>query len=154
MLTPDKLKAWARENRALAMTVCKATAFAQLERERVDAYVEPIFDRYGFTDEDGDPITSPERLYNCEDEQACSVYYAECLRAHAEHGWKGDPEHCPALVAEDLQIKAENLLLGSLAEFLGLGNTMFTFSSRHGNPLETRKAVLELALGACIGGVK
>ncbi len=65
---------------------------------------------------------------------------AECLVAHREHGWTGDPEHCPALSAEDLMYKAENLLLESLEKLTGAGF--------YGS-LELRKKALDLALGVC-----
>ena len=48
-LTINKLKNWARENRDLALTVCTARAFAELELERVNAYILPVFETYEFT---------------------------------------------------------------------------------------------------------
>lgn len=141
------LKTWAKANKSLAETVALATAYAQTERARVDAYEAPIFARYGFTDaDDGTPITDPRRLYLSGDDAACAAFYAECLVAHKAHGWTGDPEHCPALVADSDRIKVENLLLESLGEFMGSGK-------EHGFwTLELRKKALDLALGVCLLG--
>lgn len=147
-ITPDGLKAWVRANRELALAVCKVRAFAELERERVDAYVRPIFERYAFRNDlggrtAGEVLTNPREIYLSEDEERCAAYFAEVARAHQEHGWRGDPEHCPALVAEDLLVKAENALLESLAEFVGVDGFW---------NLDLRKRALDLALTTCIGG--
>ncbi len=78
-LSVPKLKTWARTNRSLAMTVVTARAFYQLERERVAAYVTPIFLKYGFTDADnGAPLTDPSKLYHSDEEEKCKAFYAEC----------------------------------------------------------------------------
>lgn len=149
----EKLKAWAKENRELALVVVQAMAFAQVERERVDAYIEPIFLKYGFTNDfdsprnthKGEPLTKSKDLYLSADEERCKEYYAECDRAHREHGYRGEEGTCPALVAEDIQVQAENVLLKSLEAFLGVGG-FYT--------LDARKRALDLALNACVGGVK
>lgn len=140
-LTVAKLKTWARKNREIARTVVTAQAFHQVERERVDAYVAPIFARYGFKDEDGEAIPTADRLYMCEDDAACKAFYAECDVAHRAHGFAGEPGECPALVAESLMIRAENALLESLAAFMGAPG-FYT--------LELRAKALEIALGACL----
>lgn len=144
-VTVTKLKSWARRNKDLAMTVAKAKAFAQIERERVDAYITPLFARYGFKDEDGQPIANASKLYLCEDDAACKAFYAECLTAHAANGWTGDPEFCPALVAEDLLIRAEQLLLESLGRLVGVDGSDF---SRN---LELRARAVSHALSVCLG---
>lgn len=136
------LKAWAREHRDMALTVVKARAFAEVERERVNAYVVPIFQRYGFTDDmfDDRPkrvLTDPKDLYLSEDEERCKEFYAECDRAHREHGYKGEAGTCPALVAEDILVKCENLLLAELGEFIGVDG-FYT--------LELRRKALDHAL--------
>lgn len=89
-MTPEKLRTWALDNRDLAMTVCKAMAFAQVERERVDAYVVPIFLRYAFKDaDDGTPLTDPRRLYLSDEDARAAAFYAECDVAHRAHGVRG-----------------------------------------------------------------
>ena len=163
--TVDGLKAWAREHREMALVVAKAQAFAQVERERVDAYIVPIFVRYGFTDDlgaseskrggrrDGEPsdaprrvLTDPKYLYLSEDEERCKAYYAECELAHREHGYRGEEGTCPALVAEDIQCRAENILLDALAKFTGADG--FNLS------LDLRKRALDLAMTCAIGGFR
>jgi hypothetical protein len=145
-LTVNKLRAWARENRSLAETVLTAQAFAEIERERVDTYVAPIFARYGFKDDEGNAIASPRKLYLCEDDAACAAFYAECDTAHRAHGFTGGAGECPALVAEDLLTKAQNLLLDSLARFVGVDG--------FAGSLELREKALKLAIGSCFADGK
>lgn len=143
-LTIPRLKAWARNNRELASLALKAQVFAKIERERVDAYIAPIFASYAFRndlDGTGALLADPRKLYLSSDEERCAAYYAECDRAHREHGYNGEAGTCPALVAEDLQIKAENLLLDSLAKFVGVDGF-------HAS-LEFRAKALDLAIGTC-----
>jgi hypothetical protein len=117
-------------------------AFAQVERERVNAYILPIFQRYGFRDDEGKPITNPERLYTCTDEERVAAYYEECDRAHREHGFTGPKGHCPALTAEDALVKAENALIRAASALTGIevGEVY----------LESRRKYLDILLGACI----
>lgn len=145
--TPAAFKKWARANKPLAKAVALAQAFAQVERERVDDYVEPLFQSYGFLDDEGKPVTASERSYLVEgDETRMSEFYAKCLVLHAEHGYKGEPETCPALVAENLACKAEQALLDELATFMGLDSIWTT--------LEQRAKALDLAMTACLGKLK
>lgn len=151
--TVEDLKAWARDHRDLAMTVAKAQAFASVERERVDAYERPIFDRYTFTDDmlahHNEPgvakrvLTDPKQLYLSEDEERVAAYYAECEVAHRAHGYQGEEGTCPALVAEDLQFRAEALLLDALAGFIGTDG-FYT--------LELRAKALDMAMRCALGG--
>jgi len=141
--TLKQFQSWAKENQSLALAVCKATAFAQLERERVDKYTMPIFQRYGFKDEQGQPIDKPGQLYLCQDEQLCTTYFTECNKANQAHGWGGPFDHCPALVAEHNQIKIEQALIDEGAKLMGI-------ESQGWNTLEDRKKMLDLLLGACL----
>lgn len=152
MKTPtlQEFKAWAKSHHSLAHAVCMAQAFAQLERERVDAYVGPIFDSFGFhyrgdlADKAGlsGPIPSPKELYLCDDERQLALYYEECDQAHRAHGFKGPKGHCPALVAEHLQIIAENALLKAGGALVGVDFI--------GTSLEHRAQALDLLMGACL----
>ena len=144
MKTPtiEAFKAWAKEHQSLALAVCKAQAFAKVERERVDAYIRPIFDRYAFKDERGEPIKKPDDLYHCKDEVLCAAYYAECDSTHREHGFRGPEGYCPALVAKDMQLKTEWALLDTGATLFGFGDiTLYG---------ENHAKMLNLLLGACL----
>lgn len=147
MITDVKeLKDWARANRDAAMVVLEARVFAELERKRVNAYVLPIFQRYGFTDENGKAIPSPERLYLCKNECLVADYYADCDRAHQAHGFTGPEGYCPALVAESAVIDAENALLASMGILAGVDGRDFSMN------LDLRKRSLDWALSVCING--
>jgi hypothetical protein len=139
-LTVRKLQAWARVNRSFAMAALKARAIAEVERARVDAYIAPIFASYGFTCAHT-ALTDPRKLYLSDDDELCAAYFAACDVAHREHGYQGEAGTCPALVAEDLQRQSENMLLDSLAKFIGV-DAVYS--------LELRRKALDIAIGACV----
>lgn len=138
----DSFKAWCREHRQEAYAVIMAQAIAEVERERVNAYVIPIFRKYKFTDNNGNPITDKERLYTCPDEGRCMVFYAECDRAHRAHGFTGEEGYCPALIAEHDRTVAENALLDKAKVLFGITDC-FLMPEQH-------ERMLKLVLGACL----
>ena len=141
MITPTltQFKTWARANRSLAEAVCMAQAFAECERERVDAYIRPVFDRYTFIDEQGKRITKPRDLFMSADD--ATEFYAACDVAHRENGFTGESGYCPALIAESMLIDAQNALIKSGAALLGIDGDIYG---------EHRKKMLDLLLGACL----
>jgi len=67
-------------------------------------------------------ITDPKHLYLSTDEKQVSAYYAAVDRALRENGIKPNDmpaEHCPLLVAEHEQTKAEWALIEAAARMLG-----------------------------------
>ena len=143
-------KVWAAKNYGLAHAVCLAKAFTEVERERVDAYILPIFKRYEFrADIDrfaslpghGRVLTDPDHIYLTEDPRRTD-YYAECDRAHREHGFTGPEGHCPALTAESMLTDAENALLKAGEEVTGVEPWRLC--------LKTRERMLDLLVGACL----
>lgn len=152
MTTPtlQQFKAFSADIAPAARAVLLARVFAQVERERVDAYILPIFRRYGFrycgelADKcggDNQPVSKPGNLYLCEDKRV-PEYYAECDRAHREHGFTGPSGYCPALIAEHLVITTENALID-------LAGPLFDcdFQRVYG---DNRKKLLEILIGAGI----
>src|SRR4249920_1927891 len=111
----DEFKDWAQKHHGLAMAVCLATAFSQCERERVDAYIKPIFASFKFTYSGelaakcnlSGPIPNEDQLYLCADEARLVDYYSECDEEHREHGFTGPKGNCPALTADHLRVIAE-----------------------------------------------
>lgn len=147
--TLEQFKAWAKIHKKLAMTVVAAKAVAQVTRERVDEYTQPIFEKYGFkadsevmkkTPDYGKPLDTPKDLYMTDDPR-CTEFYAECDEEHKRQGFDVKPGYCPALVAENALIKAENALLEAGSELMGVNLI--------GISLENRKKALEILLGAC-----
>lgn len=146
--TVQQFRQFARDIAPAARTVCLAQAHAQLERERVNAYIQPILARYAFTDDTstdshrGTIITDVEHLYLSADEPGLKAFYADCDDAHRAHGFTGTIGHCPALIAE-------NLLRATEREFLKLGGQFFgvSFEDTYG---DNRKKALELLLGAAL----
>jgi hypothetical protein len=140
--TPAQIRSWAIDHKSLAKAVCQAMAFAQAERERVDAYVLPIFQTFRFVDENGTRINSPDQLYLCNDDPMCMTFYDQCDAAHRAHGWTGPEGHCPALTAENLLLLAEAALLAAGCEFFDVVPARL-----HG---AKRKEMLDLLLKACV----
>lgn len=150
--TPDleTFKKWAKDCAPAGRAVLLARAFAELERERVDAYILPIFKSYKFTVAEkngrrhpGEEITEPRMLYLSDDEVMCAAYYEECDRAHRAHGFKGPHGHCPALTAEHLVIQTEHALIG-------LAQDLFGVEAHQLWRPEDRKKYLDLLIGACL----
>lgn len=145
--TVAQFKRWCQDHHGLAKAVCLAKAFAQVERERVDAYIRPIFDSYKF--EYGPEITrreltgripSPKELYLVDDGPELAAYYADCDDAHRAHGFTGPKGHCPALVAEHLLCIAEGHLIDAAMPLFGIEHV-------YG---DDRKRYLDLLIGACL----
>lgn len=107
--------------------VLAARVFAECERARVDAYIRPIFDSYGFTHgakwgdaHAGERLQEPKDLYLADDEIQVAAYFEECDRAHRAHGFTGPKGHCPALTAEYLVVEAERALIDLTAPTFGI----------------------------------
>ena len=147
----QKFQKWANDNAELGHAVAMAQAFAELQRERVDAYIQPIFNGFCFHyaakwEDSGrglsGPIDSPKHLYLCDDEAQMALYYEACDKAHRAHGFKGPHGHCPALVAENLLMEAQRHLLKSGSELFGVN-----FEDVYG---EQRAKAIGLLMGATI----
>jgi len=142
--TPQDLKKWAKDNKRLAAAVVLARVLAQTERERVLAYTLPLFAQFSFEDDNGNKITDPEYLYLSDDDEQAAAYFAACDVAHREHGFTGPAGSCPALMAEEEQRKAENVLLDALGTFSGIDGRNYSCK------LEWRDRALDLALSVCL----
>jgi hypothetical protein len=150
--TLEQFQQWATDCAPAARAVLLAQAFAELERERVNAYIRPIFASYHFMigkcwQKDptlaGQPITDEQHLYLCDDDDPqLAAYYDECDRAHRAHGFRGKPGHCPALEAEHLLTIAQSALLDLSTPLFGFrGDSLFG---------EDRARALKLLIGACM----
>lgn len=146
--TVETFRQFSREIAPAARAVVMAQAHAQLERERVNAYVLPILLRYAFVDgmsrdsHKGAPITNVDHLYLSTDEARVVEFFAECDAAHRANGFTGPVGHCPALVAENLQSQTERAFLKLAGEFFGAA-----FEDTYG---DNRKKALDLMLGAAL----
>lgn len=159
MRTPTitEFKAWAHSNKELAHAVLMAQAYAETKRKQVDAYIAPIFAKFKFyPSADMLAMTGPDSRRGVANEQITdiknlymtdlqSVEYLTfcklCDDEHRKHGFTGKPGYCPALMAEDMLIKAQNVLLESGCALLGLRD--IPFAPAH------RKQMLDLLIGAC-----
>ena len=149
MNTPDikRFEQFARDHASLAHAVCMAQAFAQCERERVAAYIEPLFLSYKFQGAkkwfpEGRALVKSKDAYLSDDEEGMALFFAEADELHRKHGFTGPKGHCPALRAEELQRIAERALLAPAAELFGVTESAFQ--------LDNRKEFLNLVLGACL----
>jgi hypothetical protein len=164
-------KKWARDNARLALAVCEAQAYAEVTKERVDSYVQPIFDSFNFICEgkfaerfdasprEGDTekcvgrkIKTPHDREFCwlhgpdeseEIQNKLRRYYEAVDAEHRRQGYLDlEPGHCPALRAQNLHTDAENVLIDSAGNLFG-----FNSQKLYG---DMRKKALKLLMGACI----
>lgn len=108
--------------------VLMTTAYAQLMREKVDAIRREILTECPLTPSElalklgePEPITDPKEVYLCEDAAQLEDYYAESDKRERAAGLKPadmEKEYCPALVAENIQMEAEHLMLDCFAELI------------------------------------
>lgn len=152
MQTPSlkQFTTWAHQHHGLAKTVVMAQAYAQLKREQVDAYIAPIFARYDFRVDPkfarrpaGEKIMDIKDLYLTDlDSPQYKAFLADCDRAHRKHSFDGPENHCPALIAEHLQLQAETVLLDAGCKLMGLEHIPYK--------LEHRAEMLKILMGACL----
>lgn len=113
---------------AAQQAVHTTRADAVATRERVDAYIAPVFARFAFyndkrcarSGEERRLLASPRDLFMSDDEEGCTRFYAECDAAHRENGYDLKPGYCPALVAESAAITDENNLLRLAGDAFGI----------------------------------
>lgn len=105
-----------------------AKARAQLIRQQVDTVERAVLEQCPLTNglevEHGEParkIIEPRHVYLCTDRPLLDEYYGEVSHRLRKEGIKPDTmpdEHCPALVAENLELECEWLLLDVAAEIM------------------------------------
>ena len=152
--TLAEFQQWARDCAPAARAVLMAQAFAEVTREKVDAYILPIFLGYRFTfgikhdhPRAGELLTTPADLYLVDDlaDPLVQAFYAECDAAHRANGYTDLPEgHCPAL-------RAENLLMETQAALIKLAEPLTGIDHVYG---DNRRKYLELLIGACLRAEK
>jgi hypothetical protein len=148
--TLAEFKQFARDIAPAAKAVLMMRAFVEVERARVDAYILPIFQSYGFVYSDlGErcgltgPILDMKDLYLADlDDPRMAAFHAECDRAHRAHGFTGPQGHCPALTAETRLMETERA-------FLDLAEPVFGISADRVYG-EERKKYLALLIGAAL----
>lgn len=136
------------DGKVLVSEAIAARAIAEVERERVDAYIIPFFLTWHFrADKDrrglavGDLLTNPDQLYLSDDDERAAEYYAACDKLHREHGFTGPDGHCPALIAENTRMEAERAVIESLSALLGTEPPV---------TLEHRAQLLDIAMRAAV----
>lgn len=96
--------------------VLMARAHAQLMREKISAMHAEVLDYLDVRDDAGQRITDPTKAWHMDDRYSKEVY-AEYDKRNREAGYKLKPGHCPALIAEGLQVTAEHNLVIAASEF-------------------------------------
>lgn len=148
--TVEQFKQFAADVAPAARAVLLARIHAETERQRVDAYILPIFRRYGFrycgelADKcggDNQPVSKHGNLYLCEDPRI-PEYFEECDAAHRAHGFTGPHGNCPALTAEHLVVETENALIDLATPLFGVES--------HQLIGDKRAKYLDLIIGAAV----
>ena len=170
-VTESDLQQWATDNAKLALAVCETQAYAEVTKEIVDAYVQPIFESFAFICEgtmaerfDASPrkgdtekcvgrkIKTPDDREFCwlhgrnesdEIKDKLRRYYEAVDAEHRRQGYLDlEPGHCPALRAQNLHTEAENALIDSAHDLFGLDS--------HQLYGDNRKTYLDLLMRICI----
>ena len=120
-VTPEVIKAGYAYIAALAFTQTIANAVKPIQSEALAGFefFNDLSIRHGAERE---RITDPDRLYESENERDILAYYAavdQRLKADGIKPQDMPAEHCPLLVAENDQIKAEWALIAAAAQMLG-----------------------------------
>lgn len=168
-LSVQDFEQWCRDNAKLALAVCEAQAAAEVTKERVAAYIQPIFERFNFICEgttaerfddsprEGDTekwvgrkIKTPDdsefwMLHGAEESDEIKAklraYYDACDAEHRRQGYTDLPkDHCPALRLASIHIEAENALIESAKPLFGIDQV-------YG---QNREKYLKLLIGGCI----
>jgi hypothetical protein len=148
-LTADRLQSIAESDKfkSLASDVLLSMAHLKVTADRVNEYAIPLFKSMGFVEgkesrhEAGNPITDPKYAYLAFEDGKCPLFdeYEKLLHAkHLEHGYKVELGFCPALIAENQQMKAENWLLDFMEKSIGMPTWVL---------IEDRAKMLDLYLG-------
>ena len=108
-----------------------ARCHAEVMRSSVDEIARAVLAECPLTNglevEHGEPareIADPKDAWLCTDEPVYADYLAECNKRERAAGLKPasvPDEHCPALVAEEVQREAESLVLATAAGMLDMG---------------------------------
>lgn len=141
MLNPKQVAAALHDS---VNAVLIATAFAELERERVDAIQRKIIADMGITCE-------PSKMWQMAD-STWKEYHRRCQDRHLADGYKDAAQgYCPALVAESLQIDAENALIREALRFFPdcTCDALLCGTKTRGG-LETRAEYLRLLIGLVV----
>lgn len=114
----------------LRKRVTLLAAHATEIRQEVDAYLAPVFSRFSFTvspefqrpgTPDNQRITDERYLYLADlTSPKVAAYYDARDQAHRAHGYHLTPGQCPALMAENASIGAENDLLEHGERYMGI----------------------------------
>ena len=107
-------------------TYLVARAYAETMRDQVDTIDREILVKYPLYDgrhNKGRQILEGKDVYLCIEKENIKFYYAEADQRLKELGIKPeamDLDHCPALVAEDIQRNASGILIRAAVEMLDL----------------------------------
>ncbi len=131
-----------------------ARTYAETKRKQVNKIEREILKECPLPGREEKNITKPSEAWQCTDENLIAEYYAETNHRLKKVGIKPadmPDDHCPALVAENIQLKTERRIFDNAAEMLKLdvdgqelNNGLLTLGK--GN----RKKFLDLVVGLVV----
>ena len=112
----------------LAAHVIIKEALALTVSNELNPLLRSVFERFDFRvgengrddGTEGSRITDPELIYLCEDEETLSEYFATCDVLFRQQGYELRPGESPILVANHLQLEAEQNLVEYASGKLGI----------------------------------
>ncbi len=131
-----------------------AMAFVETVKPIVKGYQHEILNTYQWRTSDkelgtrgrlydDEIVKDPDHTYMLPDEDF-QLYLAECREAQARAGLKTDnPDHCPLLVAEHIQVNAEGILIEAMEPLTGVNKDLIFAMS---DSLGTYRKYIDLSL--------
>lgn len=98
-------------------------------------------------------ILDVDKMYLSKDDETCKEVYADVNFQLRKMGLKPasmPDDHCPALVAEHIQVKTQWLLIECAAEMMGIENPKDFNNRLLCNGLETHRKFIDLVVGLVV----
>jgi hypothetical protein len=127
--------------------VLLAQIHTELMREKMRKLDLDLLDHHAPTDRySGGEITDPDKAWHMTDADA-AVYYADRTERLRGMGYNLPDGHCPALIAEGVQMEAERLMIGEASKFMP-GLTWDNLTCHPGKLKEAIRLLIGLTVNA------
>ncbi len=128
--------------------VLELRAIAEVMRKEMDEIQARVLQEEIFEDDEGNRITEPKHAWRIERPAHADYYYKRLDEEHTKAGFSLPPGHCPALIAEHEQMKAEHALIARAERYFPGLTKDALLCAPHG--LENLKKYIDLLCGMVV----